>query len=95
MSTVNMHPFVNMHEAKTRLSQLVEAIKSGAESEIIIAQNGVPAARLVPLDVELPFKRPPIRFGLAKGKWVIPDDIDALNPEIEKLFYDGPIEPQD
>ena len=39
-----------MHEAKTRLSQLVEAIKSGAEAEIVIAQNGVPAARLVPLD---------------------------------------------
>ena len=86
---------VNMHEAKTRLSQLVEAIKSGAESEIVIAQNGVPAARLVPLTADEPYKRPPIRFGLSKGKWVIPDDIDALNPEIEKLFYDGEIEPRD
>ena len=90
MPTANMHPFVNMHEAKTRLSQLVEAIKSGAESEIIIAQNGVPAARLVPLPT-----RPKLKWGLAKGKWVIPDDIDALNPEIEKLFYDGEIEPRD
>ena len=90
MTTVNMHPFVNMHEAKTRLSQLVEAIKSGAESEIVIAQNGVPAARLVPLT-----SRPKLKWGLAKGKWVIPDDIDALNPEIEKLFYDGEIEPRD
>jgi prevent-host-death family protein len=76
-----------MHEAKTRLSQLVEAIKSGAEPEIVIAQNGVPAARIVPLEVANPAKRPPIRFGLAKGKWVIPDNIDELNPEIEKLFY--------
>ena len=82
MPTANMHPFVNMHEAKTRLSQLVEAIKSGAETEIVIAQNGVPAARLVPLPA-----RPKLRWGTAKGKWVIPDDIDALNPEIEKLFY--------
>ena len=73
---------VNMHEAKTRLSQLVNAVKSGAEAEIVISQNGVPAARLVPMPV-----RPPLRWGLAKGKWDIPDDIDALNPEIEKLFY--------
>ena len=78
---------VNMHEAKTRLSQLVNAVKSGAEAEVVIAQNGVPAARLVPLDASAPVKRRPIKFGLAKGKWVIPDDIDALNPEIEKLFY--------
>lgn len=73
---------VNMHEAKTRLSQLVNAVKTGAEPEIVIAQNGVPAARLVPIK-----PKPKLRWGLAKGKWVIPDDIDALNPEIEKLFY--------
>ena len=73
---------VNMHEAKTRLSQLVEAVQSGAEPEVVIARNGVPAARLVPLA-----KKPKPIWGLAKGKYVIPDDIDALNPEIEKLFY--------
>lgn len=73
---------VNMHEAKTRLSKLVEAIKSGAEDEIVIAQNGVPAARLVPIA-----QRQTLRWGLANGKWVIPDNIDELNPEIEKLFY--------
>lgn len=78
---------VNMHEAKTRLSQLVNAVKSGAVAEIVISQNGVPAARLVPLDAGAPPKRRPVKFGLAKGKWEIPDDIDALNPEIEKLFY--------
>ncbi|MET0252349.1 MAG: type II toxin-antitoxin system prevent-host-death family antitoxin [Novosphingobium sp.] len=73
---------INMHEAKSRLSQLVEAIESGTQSEIVIARNGVPAARLVPL---APSRK--LRWGLAKGKWVVPDDIDALNPEIEKLFY--------
>ncbi|HTO33818.1 MAG TPA: type II toxin-antitoxin system prevent-host-death family antitoxin [Pararhizobium sp.] len=40
---------VNMLEAKTRLSQLVSAVESGAEDEIIVARNGKPAARLVPL----------------------------------------------
>ena len=73
---------VNMHEAKTRLSQLVDAVQSGAEPEVVIARNGVPAARLVPLA-----KKPKPIWGLAKGKYVIPDDIDALNPEIEKMFY--------
>ena len=78
---------VNMHEAKSRLSQLVEAVESGAESEIVIARNGVPAARLVPIMETIRPKRSPVRFGLAKGKWVVPDNIDELNPEIEKLFY--------
>ena len=77
---------VNVHEAKTNLSRLIAQIKSGEQAEIVIAQNGVPAARLVPLEAQ-PFKRRPIRFGLAKGKYNIPDDIDELNPEIEKLFY--------
>jgi prevent-host-death family protein len=73
---------VNMHEAKSRLSQLVESVRSGAEAEVVIAKNGVPAARLVPVQV-----RKKLRWGQAKGKWLIPDDIDACNPEIEKLFY--------
>ena len=73
---------VNMHEAKTRLSQLVDAVQSGAEPEIVLAKNGVPAARIVPMAT-----RPKYKWGLAKGKYVIPDDIDLLNPEIEKLFY--------
>jgi antitoxin (DNA-binding transcriptional repressor) of toxin-antitoxin stability system len=77
-----MHmPTVNIHEAKTHLSRLVSAIKSGSEVEVIIAQNGVPAARLVPL-----VKNPKVKWGLEKGKYVIPDDIDTLNPEIEALF---------
>lgn len=75
---------VNMLAAKTQLSRLVEAIESGAEREIIIARNGTPAAKLVPLTP------PPVdiskRIGIAKGKSVVPDDFDADNAEIEKLF---------
>ncbi len=74
--------FVNIHEAKTRLSQLIEAVESGAAGEIIIARNGKPAARLVPLAHDAK----PALWGSAKGKWIIPDDIDALNPDIERLF---------
>lgn len=72
---------VNMHEAKSSLSRLVAAIRSGAEREVVIAINGTPAARLVPIDPQ-----PQIRWGLLKGKIVIPDDIDTLNPEVGRLF---------
>ena len=40
-------PVVNMLEAKSNLSRLVEAVESGVETEIIIARNGRPAAKLV------------------------------------------------
>jgi prevent-host-death family protein len=73
---------VNMLEAKTQLSKLVEALESGQETEIIIARNGRPAARLVPLAPP----RAPRRIGIAKGKWVIPDDIDEDNDLIADLF---------
>jgi prevent-host-death family protein len=75
---------VNMLEAKTSLSKLVEAVESGAEEEIIIARNGKPAARLVPLASQ-PKKR---RLGLAKGKYP-PLDYDAfqaLDKEVEAMF---------
>ncbi|WP_127519603.1 type II toxin-antitoxin system prevent-host-death family antitoxin [Mesorhizobium sp. Z1-4] len=79
---------VNMLEAKTKLSKLVEAVESGAESEIIIARNGKPAAKLVPLDAAPKQKR---RLGLARGKYP-PLDFEAfqaLDAEVEALFYGG------
>jgi prevent-host-death family protein len=71
-----------MLEAKTQLSKLVESLESGQETEIIIARNGRPAARLVPLRPRLVGKR----IGVAEGKWVIPDDIDQDNDLIADLF---------
>jgi antitoxin (DNA-binding transcriptional repressor) of toxin-antitoxin stability system len=73
---------VNMHEAKSTLSRLVAAIETGEENEIIIARDGHPAARLVPV-----IPSPKIRFGVAAGKFTVPDDIDGQNAEIEELFY--------
>lgn len=74
---------VNIFDAKTRLSRLVDAVESGAEREIIIARNGKPAAKLVPLDRDA---RP--QLGLAKGLFNTP----APDPDIEKraaaLFTD-------
>ena len=79
-------PTVNMLEAKTNLSRLVQAVESGAEAEIVIARNGRPAARLVPVEARKDTSK---RLGLMAGKW--PDmsleDFDADNEEIAKLFY--------
>ena len=75
-------PTVNMLEAKTHLSKLVDRLESGQETEIIIARNGRPAARLVPLKPGGTGQR----IGTAKGKYVIPDNIDEDNELIADLF---------
>lgn len=74
---------VNMFEAKSTLSRLVEAIATGAEAEIIIARNGRPVARLVPVTASPAGQR----LGVARGAFVVPDTIDAANEEIERLFH--------
>lgn len=76
---------VNMLQAKSSLSRLVEAIEQGQEREIIIARNGRPAARLVPIDIALAGKR----LGVAKGLFKVPDNIDAHNDEVARLFTGG------
>ena len=73
---------VNMFEAKTNLSRLVEAIESGREDEVVIARNGRPVARLAPL-AEKPVGQ---RLGIAKGKFVLPDTFDADNEAIARLL---------
>lgn len=73
---------VNMLEAKSNLSRLVESLELGTEREIIIARNGRPAAKLVPLDTAVPAQR----LGVAKGAFQVPDSIDTHNPEVARLF---------
>jgi prevent-host-death family protein len=66
---------VNMHEAKTRLSALVEKVQSGAE--IVIAKAGKPVAKLVPFtEPEVPRKP-----GGWEGQIWIADDFDAPLPD--------------
>lgn len=76
-------PTVNMLEAKSSLSRLVQEIESGEHSEIIIARNGRPAAKLVPLASPSGGVR---RLGVAKGKFTVPDTIDLHNEEVAQLF---------
>lgn len=76
---------VNMLEAKSSLSRLVESVELGREREIVIARNGRPAARLVPMGGA----QSPKRIGIAKGVFEAPESIDAHNPEIASLFTGG------
>ena len=73
---------VNMLDAKSNLSRLVEALESGAEREIIIARNGKPAARLVPIHAS-PVG---VRIGVAKGKFTTPEPDPELDGEAAALF---------
>lgn len=75
-------PSINMFRAKSDLSRLVKAIEDGREREIVIARRGRPAARLVPIN-GLPSG---CRIGVASGKFIVPDDIDADDDEIAELF---------
>ncbi|HXM22603.1 MAG TPA: type II toxin-antitoxin system Phd/YefM family antitoxin [Terriglobales bacterium] len=73
---------VNIDEAKTHFSRLLERV--GLGEEIFIAKAGKPVAKLVPLEVR-PKKR---LLGSAKGEFIVPDDFnDPLPKEIEDLFW--------
>jgi len=65
---------INIHQAKTHLSRLVEDVAGG--SEILIAKGGKPMARLVPLRRD----DTPRRAGLLKGKLRIADEFDRALP---------------
>ena len=74
---------LNMLEAKTHLSRLVESLETGAEDEILIARHGRPVARLSKIE-KVDASR---RIGVAKGVFDVPDDIDAHNDEVARLFH--------
>ncbi len=72
---------INIYEAKTHFSKLVNAATEGRE--IVIAKAGKPVAKLVPLKA----KKPKVRFGILKGKMTLADDFNAPLPdEIIDLF---------
>jgi prevent-host-death family protein len=76
-----MPKIVNLYEAKTHLSQLVESAAAG--EEIIIAKAGKPRARLVPLPAE---RVPRVPGGWQGQIWVSDDFDDPLPPEILRGF---------
>ena len=89
MSTSNMSSApktVNIYEAKTQLSKLVDLASSG--TDVVIARAGKPVARLTSLNTEKPGKRP-INFGALKGKGWIADDFDAPLPDDLLALFEG------
>jgi prevent-host-death family protein len=70
-----MKNMVNIHEAKTQLSRIVEEVAAGAE--FVIAKAGKPMARLSPINA-LPKTK---NLGQLKGKIRVPDDFNALLTE--------------
>lgn len=80
---------VNIHDAKTHLSKLLEDVQRG--EEVIIAKAGRPIAELKPYTP----KRPAIKFGLLKGKLTIPEHFDDPDPEIIKMFEESRLFPDE
>lgn len=78
---------VNMHEAKTHFSRLVDSVVHG--EEIVIARAGKPAARLVPLQESGQDGTAGIRFGLMQGEVEIADDFDAPLPDDLLAAFEG------
>lgn len=73
---------MNIHEAKTHFSRLLERVALG--EEVTIMRAGTPIARLVPIE-KLAHGR---KLGWASGEFVVPEDFDAPLPsELEQSFY--------
>lgn len=79
-----MAEIVNMHQAKSSLSRLVARALAG--EEVVIARNGEPLVRLVPIEK----KREPRIPGRSKGKIWISPDFEFTDEEITELF-EGPL----
>jgi prevent-host-death family protein len=74
---------VNIYDAKTRLSQLVDIAASG--EDVIISRHGRPLVRITRLEAE----QPTIRFGLMKGKIKVAADFDAPLPDEILAAFEG------
>ena len=74
---------VNMHEAKTHLSRLVEAAAAG--ESFVIARAGKQLVKVMRLADD-----PPRRLGFMQGQFTVPDDFDRMAaPDIQSLFEGG------
>jgi len=72
---------VNIFKAKSTLSKLIADLESKAVREVVIARHGRPVAKLVALSTNQG-----ARIGVAQGHFVVPNDIDADNEVVARLF---------
>ncbi|MDQ3544647.1 MAG: type II toxin-antitoxin system Phd/YefM family antitoxin [Actinomycetota bacterium] len=78
---------VNVHDAKTHLSRLLD--RAAAGEEIVIGRAGKPVARLVPLE-----RKRPVRFGLLKGQ-IDMSGFDEADADIDHQFASSVFDPTD
>ena len=74
---------INIHEAETQVSRLVEDAANG--EEIIVAKAGKPLARLIAYETSTK----PRQFGILKGKIHIANDFDAPLPDEVLAAFEG------
>jgi prevent-host-death family protein len=87
MAGAQMNDMVNLYDAKTHLSRLVE--RAAAGEEIVIAKAGKPKAKLVPYRPAAERRKPAHALGLT----FIADDFDAPMPDLEAAFEGKEDEP--
>lgn len=78
---------INIHQAKTNLSRLLSRVEQG--EEIIIANRGVPIAKLVPFRPSLNRRS---SLGQDRGRFVVPDDFNAPLPKEILAAFEGDVE---
>ena len=76
---------VNILDAKNNLSKLIQSLERRESDSITIARNGKPVAKLTLIDG----KNITQRIGVAKGKFIVPDNFDWCNDEIAEMFEGG------
>ena len=83
---------VNIHDAKTQLSKLIAMAVKG--QPFIIAKAGKPMVKVQAVDEADCVIIPKRGMGSLRGKFTVPDDFDSMfQEEIEAMFNDGPIYP--
>lgn len=73
---------VSLFDAKTHLSRIVEELLTGREDSVVVSRRGRPVVKIVPIRKT----DSSTRIGVARGRFEVPDNIDALNPVIVDLF---------
>lgn len=80
---------MNVLEAKTNFSKLLMLLETKEEDEVIICKNNKPVAKLTLFSQESEYEKRLKAFGIAAGKFQIPDDINDGDEEIARMFYES------
>lgn len=76
---------VNIHDAKTNLSRLIELTVARGEA-FVIAKAGKPMVKVVPIEAS---ERPKSRIGFMAGRLSVPDDFDDMGRETIEALFEG------